>query len=203
MEEEEEGTLYNESKSEPNKVMEDADMKSVIAAASSSNPDSKDNLEITIASTEILKKVELDMNKEKVINGFHDTNEVKVDPTESDNEIVNLAGQEELLITTKSQKSVSLTDSGVALSSSDHEDILNPSEAHVFVSPTKPSTCLSPETCLSPVDTEVLMSMTNQVFCPVDPEEHVRSPDSLLSPNDQEIFLSPNDSDTCFESSGG
>ncbi len=146
---------------EQNKFMEGADTGS--------------SLESKTASTEFLKKVELEVNKVKAVIGFHDTNEVKVDPTESDNEMVSLAGQEALLSTTESKKSTSLTDSGVALSSSSH-----------------------PEICLSPVETEVFMSIADQLFRPVDPEEHVRSPNSILSPNDPEMFLSPNDSDTCL-----
>ncbi|KAM6914688.1 uncharacterized protein PEZ65_015003 isoform 2-T2 [Lycodopsis pacificus] len=199
-EEEVESTLSNGSNGKQNKVTEDADMGSGFATASSGSPDSKNNHESKTA--EILNKVELEMNKGKVIIGFHDAHKVKVDPNELENEIIDLAGQEELLSTTKSKKSVSLTDSGVALSSSDHDEILSTIEAPVFLSPTKPFTCLSPETCLSPVETEVLMSMTNQGFCPVDPEEHVQSPDSLLSPHDPEIFLSPNDSDTCLSPVG-
>ncbi|XP_031694695.1 uncharacterized protein LOC116377250 isoform X2 [Anarrhichthys ocellatus] len=201
-EEEVESTLSNGSTGKQNKVMEDAGMGSGFATASSGSPDSKDNHESKTASTEILNKVELEMNKGKVIIGFHDAHKVKVDPNELDNEIIDLAGQEELLSTTKSKKSVSLTNSGVALSSSDHEEILSPIEAPVFLSPTNPFTCLNPETCLSPVETEVLMSMKNQGFCPVDPEEHVQSPDSLLSPHDPEMFLSPNDSDTCLSPVG-
>ncbi|XP_044037424.1 serine-rich adhesin for platelets-like isoform X2 [Siniperca chuatsi] len=187
--------LSNASNSEQNKLMEDADTGSGIASASSGSPDSNDNLESKTANTEILKKVELEVNKGKVVNTFHDTNEVKVDPTESDNEMVNLAGQEALLSTTESKKSTSLTDSGVALSFSGSEELLSPREDHVLVNPTKPVAFLSPKTCLSPVETEVL----DQVFFPVDLEEHVQSPDSLdLSPNDPEMFLSTNDSDTCL-----
>ncbi|XP_078126050.1 uncharacterized protein LOC144530378 [Sander vitreus] len=189
------GTLSNASNIGKNKVMKDADLGSGIGTDSHSSPDSNDNLESKTASTEILEKVEVEMNKGKAIDGFHDTNEVKVDPTEMDNEIVNPAGQEALLSTTKSK---SLTETGMALSSSDHEMIQSPDEVHTFVIPTKPLTRSSPETCLSPDDTEVLMSMADQVFFPVDPEEHVISPGSIFPPNDPAVFLSPNDSDICF-----
>ncbi|KAL7378754.1 hypothetical protein ABVT39_018049 [Epinephelus coioides] len=194
--EEVEFTLFKASNSEHNKVMKDAGTGSGIPTASFGSPDSKENLESKTTSTEILKKVEIEINKEKAINGFHDTNEVKVERPESDNDMVYIAGQEVLQSTTKLKKSVSLTDSGVALSSSDQEEVLSPSEADVYMSPTpKPFLCLSSETCLSPIETEVLMCMTDQVFCPVDLEEHVRSPDYLLSPNDPEMFLSQNDPD--------
>ncbi|XP_031155893.2 uncharacterized protein LOC116049976 [Sander lucioperca] len=185
------GTLSNASNIGTNKVMKDADLGSGIGTDSHSSPESNGNLE----STEILEKVEVEMNKGKAIDGFHDTNEVKVDPAEMDNEIVNPAGQEALLSTTKSK---SLTETGMTLSSSDHEMIQSPSEVHTFVIPTKPLTCSSPETCLSPDDTEVLMSMADQVFFPLDPEEHVISPGSIYPPNDPAMFLSPNESDTCF-----
>ncbi|XP_068458000.1 uncharacterized protein [Clinocottus analis] len=189
-EEEEEGSRSNASSSEPDRVMEDAEMGSR-ANASSGSSDCKDRHET--ASPELLEKVELEMNEG--ISGFLDAHEVKVDSTECDNEIVDLPGQEESLSTTKSKQCVSLTDSGVALSSSDHEEVLSPIEAHVFMGPASPP---GPETCLSPVETQVLRNVTSQGFCPVDPVEHVQSPDSLLSPRDQEMFFSPNDSDTCF-----
>ncbi|KAI3359180.1 hypothetical protein L3Q82_002601 [Scortum barcoo] len=137
-----------------------------VATASSSSPVSNDNLRSETASTEILKEVKFEVNEVKVLNGIHNTNEVKVDP-----DIVSLESQEASLSTTESK--TSSTDSGVALSSSSN-----------------------PETCLSPVHTE--MSMVDQLFCPVDPEKDIRSPNSVLSPHDPEMFLSPHDSDTCL-----
>ena len=82
-------------------------------------------------------------------------------------EHVNVLGQEALLSTTESKKSASLTDSGVALSSSDPEELVCPNITDVFLNPAKTVACLSPEICLSPVETEVLLSMTNQTFCPI------------------------------------
>uniref|UniRef100_A0A3B4XIR5 Uncharacterized LOC111649195 n=1 Tax=Seriola lalandi dorsalis TaxID=1841481 RepID=A0A3B4XIR5_SERLL len=194
----ENSALSNTSNNKQDKVKEDADTGSTIATASLSSPVSNNNLESKTASTDILKTIELEMNKEKVVNSFHDTNtdtnEVKVAPTES----LNLEIQEALLSTTESKISASLTDSGVALSSSDPEELLSPTITDVFLSPTNTVACLSPEVCLSPVETEVLMSMSGHVFCPVDIEDHIKSPDSLLSPNDPEMYLSPNESDTCL-----
>ncbi|XP_051275731.1 uncharacterized protein LOC127374456 isoform X1 [Dicentrarchus labrax] len=157
----------------------------------SGSQDSNDILESKTVGTEILKEVELEVNKGKVVNSFHVSSEVKVDPIESDNEMVKLAGEETLESTTEPKRSTNLIDSGVTSSNSSIK-------ANEFVSPTKPVACLSPEIRLSPVETEVLMSMTDQIFRPVDPEENVGSPHLLLSPNDPEVFLSPNDSDTCL-----
>ncbi|KAK1894970.1 Microtubule-actin cross-linking factor 1 [Dissostichus eleginoides] len=183
-----EGTFSN---AERRKVMEEADTQSSNATASSGGQDSNYNLESKSPSREISKDLELEGN---FLVGFHDTLEEKMDPTESDNEIINITDQGAVLSITKSRKSIlSLTDSGVALCLSDHEEIQ---------SPTKPFACLSPETCLSPEETEVLMSMTDQVFCPVDPEGDVKSSDSLMSPNYPDICLSPVEVEVCLSPNG-
>lgn len=177
--------LSNAHNGEQNtQVMEVANTESSVASVLSGSRESNDKIESKTPSTESLKKVKLEVNKGKALNGFRDTSKEKLDPTESDIEIVNLAGKEALLGTTESKKSTSLTDTG--------EELLSPREYDVFVTPVE---FLSPEMCLSPVETEVLM--TDQVFFPVDLEEHV-TPDLLLNPDDPIILLSPNDSHTCL-----
>ncbi|XP_010780540.1 uncharacterized protein [Notothenia coriiceps] len=184
----EEGTLSN---TERRKVMEEADTQSSNATASSVGQDRNYNLESKSPSREISKDLELEDN---VLVGFHDTLEDKMDPTESDNEIINITDQGAVLSITKSRKSIlNLTDSDVALCLSDHEELQ---------SPTKPFACLSPETCLSPDETEVLMSITDEVFCPVDPEGDVKSSDSLMSTNHPDICLSPVKVEVCLSPNG-
>ena len=165
--------LTDASKSELNKVIEDAE------TGPSSSPDSNDFKSKT-ASTEHLRKVESELDKGNVVIGFHDTNKVKDDSTESDNQ---------------SKECTCEKDSGVALSSSITQKLLNPREAHVSSS-TKPNIHLSLD------KKEFLMSTTDQVFRPVDPKEHIRSPDSLLSPNDSEQCFSPVEANMCLSPNG-
>lgn len=178
--------------SKQDKVTKDEDTRS---GAPFSSSDSNGNLDSKTASTEILKEVELLMNKEKAVNGVHETKEVKVAPTV--HHLMNLAGQEALLSTAESKKSTSLADSGMSLSLSDPEE-LSPRETDVFLSPTTTVACLSPDICPSSFKTEMLMSFTDQVFFPLDLEDHVRSPDLLLSPNDPAMSPSTNDSEKCL-----
>ncbi|XP_023149992.2 uncharacterized protein LOC111584888 [Amphiprion ocellaris] len=125
------------------------------------------------------KKIEIEM--EVISNAV----EVKVDSTQLSNEFVGLAGKE-------ASMSTSLTDSGVAFSSSRPEEVLNPKEVDVLTSP-------RPEMCLSPVETDAIMSITDdQLFFPVDLDDHVGIPDLLLNPNDPEMFPGPDDCDTCL-----
>uniref|UniRef100_A0A671WK44 Uncharacterized LOC115576412 n=1 Tax=Sparus aurata TaxID=8175 RepID=A0A671WK44_SPAAU len=166
--------LSDASKSELNKVIEDAE------TGPSSNPDSND-FESKTASTERLRKVESEVDKGNVVIGFHDTNKVKDDSTKSDNQSKKCTGEK---------------DSGVALSSSVTEELLNPREVHVSASSTKP------DIHLSLVEKELLMSTTDQVFRPVDPKEHIRSPDSLSSPNDLEQCFSLVEANMCLSPNG-
>ena len=166
--------LSNASNSELNKLIEDAEI------GSSGSPDIND-FESKTASIERLRKVESEVDKRKVLIGFHDTNKVKDDSTNMGNQSKKCAGG---------------TDSVVALSSSDTEELLNPREAHVSASPTKP------DVCLSLIEKELLMSTTDQIFRPVDLEEHITSPDSLLSPNDSEQCFSPVEANTCLSPNG-
>ncbi|XP_029914010.1 uncharacterized protein LOC115363829 [Myripristis murdjan] len=127
----------------------------------------------------------------------------------NDVETVKPAGQGTSLSPTEAERGVSLTDSGIALTSADQE---SPGEADVFLTETKPVTCLSPTDlgiCLSPVAGEVFLDPANQELCPVDLEECVspRNTEMYLSPNDSELsqspveaefFLSPNDEEECM-----
>ncbi|KAM6966169.1 uncharacterized protein LKV04_018659 [Tautogolabrus adspersus] len=159
-------------------------------------PDTNVDLQRRTESTDILNKVEVEVNEREVVKSSNDINKVEMNPAEIDDEINNPPSQEALMSTTKSKKSTSRTDSGVALSSSSTDEFLSPDEGHVFMSPSNPLSALGQEICLSPVETEVIMSMNAQVFCPVDLGS--RSPDSLLSPEDPDMFLSPNDPNTCL-----
>uniref|UniRef100_A0A3Q3LEN2 Uncharacterized LOC113140778 n=1 Tax=Mastacembelus armatus TaxID=205130 RepID=A0A3Q3LEN2_9TELE len=173
------------SNSEQNQLTEDADRRSGIAAISSSSPDCTGDLESKNATIEVLKKVELELN-----NGINETKTVKTVPTE----LVNTWGQEALLWTTESKSSSSLTDSGVALSSPDLEELLSPTVTDVFLSPTKTVASLSPDTCLRPFEVDVLINTTDQEFCPVYVEDQVTSADMFLHPIDSETYPSPNHS---------
>ncbi|XP_030590846.1 uncharacterized protein LOC115783966 [Archocentrus centrarchus] len=165
------------------KFMKDAESWSSIAV---SCPESKENLKSKTQTTEVLKA---EVDEMEIVSN---ANKVKMDPAKSNKEMVDLAGEE------VPKHSTSLTDSGVGLSCSSYEEFLSPEEVRLSASETKPPCCFSPEICLSLVETEVMLSLTDEAFYPVDVEDHITSPDLLLSPNEPENYLSPNDSDTCL-----
>ncbi|XP_069021657.1 uncharacterized protein [Embiotoca jacksoni] len=169
--------LSDESNSELSELKEDANSGSGTANASPGSPDGNDYLESKTSSTEILKQ---EVDEVEVV---HDVNTLKVDHTESDEEIFDPKGQELLKMPPS-----------LILKSSDPTEFLSPKEATVLTSPMTPVNSLSPEICQSPVETDMLISMTDHVFCPVDLEDHIRSPDLPLSPTYPEMYLSPNGS---------
>lgn len=166
-----------------NKLVKDADSWTSVAISS---PESKENQKCYIQQTDSLKA---EVDEMKTVNN---ASEVKLDPVESKKETGDLSGEE------ASNISTSLTDSGVGLSCSSYEELQSPKEVHLSVGATNSPSCLSPEICVSPDETEVMLNLTDQVFCPVDVEDHIASPDLLSSPNDPENYLSPNDSDICL-----
>ncbi|XP_035471654.2 uncharacterized protein LOC118289073 isoform X2 [Scophthalmus maximus] len=172
-------SLSDMSNSKQNKV-QDAFAGSSIASDSSSSPVSNNTLGSKTASTEM---IDLKMNTGTSVIEVYDSKEVKEAPIESVNQEVQEA--------TESKKSTSLTDSGVALNSSDTEELLSPRMTEVFLCPTETAACLGPQVSLNLVDTD-------QVFWPVDIEDQIKSPNLLLSPNDPEMYLSLNESDTCL-----
>lgn len=154
-----------------------------------------------VGSEIVLNPPDTDVNHEReteVVNSFDVICEVKVDLAGAKNEVVNLADKP--LRSIKSKKTTNRSDSGVTLSSSSTEEgteeVLSSADGHMFIkSPTEPVTYSRQEMCLSPVDTDVLVNMSDQVFCPLDLD--ARSPGSLLNPQDQDMCLSPNN-DTCL-----
>lgn len=166
-----------------NKLVKDADSWTSVGISS---PESKENQKCYIQHTDSLKA---EVDEMKTVNN---ASELKLDPVESKKETGDLSGEE------ASNISTSLTDSGVGLSCSSYEDLQSPKEVHLAVGETNSPSCLSPKICVSPDETEVMLNLTDQVFCPVDVEDHIASPDLLPSPNDPENYLSPNDSDVCL-----
>lgn len=162
-----------------NKLVKDADSWTSFAISS---PESKENQKCYIQHTDGLKA---EVDEMKTVNN---ASEVKLDPVESKKETGDLSGEE------ASNISTSLTDSGVGLSCSSYEELQSPREVHLSVGETNSPSCLSPNICVSPDETEVMLNLTDQVFSPVDVEDHIASPDLLQSPNDSDVCLSP-DSD--------
>ncbi|XP_063328650.1 uncharacterized protein LOC134626614 isoform X1 [Pelmatolapia mariae] len=166
-----------------NKLVKDADSWTSVAISS---PESKENKKCYIQHTDSLKA---EVDEMKTVNN---ASEVKLDPVESKKKTSDLSGEE------ASNISTSLTDSGVGLSCSSYEELQSPKEVHLSVGETNSPSCLSPKICVSPDETEVMLNLTDQVFCPVDVEDQIASPDLRPSPNDPENYLSPNDSDICL-----
>lgn len=163
--------------SKQNKITVSDHTKSGTVISPVSSPGSDGNIENKTATTNY--KVE-SVNNEKVANDFHETKKIKVAPTL--HYLNKLADQEALFNTAESKKSISLTDYGVALGSSDTEELLNPEETDVFLSPTK---------------TETEINYTDQVFHGVESVDCGKIPDLLLSANDPAVYPSRNDSEKC------
>lgn len=111
------------SKNKPNKLTEDKNTRYDNENASSAAPENNNKLYSKTASAENLKE---EMDKAEV----HDHKEVKINPVHSD---------DELLSTTTSETSTSLTDSGVSLRSSSFEE-----GSQMYLTPNDPDTCLIP-----------------------------------------------------------
>ncbi|CAJ1075458.1 serine-rich adhesin for platelets-like isoform X2 [Xyrichtys novacula] len=149
---------------------------------------SEEEGEVTREEDDFILRVIQSSVSDSFSNGSGDVSQVTMDLAKTDDEIVHLEGKETLFGTTESKNS---SDSGLALSST--EDCLSPEEGPVFMNQTKLVTSLSPEVSLSSDQTDVLLSITDQVFSPLDLD--LLSPDSLLSPEDPS--LSPNNG-TCL-----
>ncbi|XP_047427477.1 cell wall protein IFF6-like [Mugil cephalus] len=133
-------SLSNVSPTETNASREDT--RSDIAKASSGSTD----------STDVLRTEE---TKVTVVSGFH-TNMVKVDPTEL---VKRLAG---LVIQEASKISKSLTDSGLALSSSGPEEFLSTKEAKSpSECPDDPEMYLHSDTYLHPTEDEAAETLAD------------------------------------------
>lgn len=164
----------DESNSKPNKVMDHPETASNTANASSGGLDSSDNIESKTTSMETYKTEATGVS------------EAKAHPSDEDNESGGREDQE-----------------APKLSISSLEECLSPKEVDELMHPTNEVKCFSPEIC-SPTKTEVFLSMTDHVFCPVDPEDLLVSqnqtkkvlslsePDTYLSPAEVTEYLSPN-----------
>ncbi|XP_034047282.1 uncharacterized protein LOC117528761 [Thalassophryne amazonica] len=160
-------------------VMEDTATVSYLPSESSFPANTAENIlaKNEVLSPLILNKAEVNETEEEIME-----NECK----EQEHETKEEHGGEE----TEEWKDWT-KDAGKAITTESDvpEDLPIPRETGVFLSSTKP------EICLSPLETTTIMNMTNQVFCPIEPEGNetpkVPSLDLCLSPNDSDTCLSP------------